>query len=249
MKYKALIIDVDGTTVMNAKDARPSEKMKEMIKKVKDHIHVCLATGRPLYRVNTIIQELEIQSPCILTGGTQVYDPQTDTYLFEKRLTPEVLKQAYPIFKKYSPHFYFQDEKGHTSWTGQTDINPLVIFNEGIEPDKADALHKELLQIPGVNSYKMVSWEEGKICVDMVDQQASKLHGISFLQQHLAITKEECIGVGDGYNDFPLLMACGVKFAMGNAVEELKAVADFICPPVDQDGVATIIEKFILAKL
>ena len=52
--------------------------------------------------------------------------------------------------------------------------------------------------------------------------------------------------MGDGYNDFPLLMACGLKIAMGNAVPELKAIADFIAPSVEEDGVATVIEKFIL---
>jgi hydroxymethylpyrimidine pyrophosphatase-like HAD family hydrolase len=54
------------------------------------------------------------------------------------------------------------------------------------------------------------------------------------------------IGVGDGYNDFPLLEACGLKVAMGNALEDLKGIADYIAPSVDEDGVANVIEKFIL---
>ena len=52
--------------------------------------------------------------------------------------------------------------------------------------------------------------------------------------------------MGDGYNDFPLLMASGLKIAMGNAVPELKEIADFVAPTVEEDGVAVIIEKFIL---
>lgn len=44
----------------------------------------------------------------------------------------------------------------------------------------------------------------------------------------------------------PLLMACGLRVAMGNAVEDLKAIADYIAPPVENDGVADVIEKFIL---
>lgn len=249
MKYKALILDVDGTTVANSQQARPSEKMKEAIKQAQKHLHVCLATGRPLYRVNDIIEELEITSPCVLTGGTQVYDPETKNVLFEKALNPDVFPVAYEIFRKYAQTFYFQDGEGHQVWEGQLDIHPLVIFTDSIESSVAEQLHKELSNLKGVNTHKMVAWDKGKVCVDMVDQNASKLHGISFLQQHLNITKEECIGAGDGYNDFPLLMACGVKFAMGDAVDELKAIADFICPPVSEDGVVTIIEKFILPKL
>lgn len=54
------------------------------------------------------------------------------------------------------------------------------------------------------------------------------------------------MAVGDGYNDYPLLMAAGFKVAMGNAVPEVKAIADYIAPSVDEDGAADVIEKFIL---
>ncbi|KKS86821.1 MAG: hypothetical protein UV61_C0006G0022 [Candidatus Gottesmanbacteria bacterium GW2011_GWB1_43_11] len=77
---------------------------------------------------------------------------------------------------------------------------------------------------------------------------ASKLHGIHRVSQLLPVEPHEIIGVGDGYNDFPLLMACGLKIAMGNAVPDLKAIADFVAPGVEEDGVAVVIEKFILEK-
>jgi len=62
----------------------------------------------------------------------------------------------------------------------------------------------------------------------------------------LGIKTDEIIAVGDGYNDFPFLMACGLKVAMGNAVPELKAIADYIAPSVDEDGIVDVIERFIL---
>ena len=62
----------------------------------------------------------------------------------------------------------------------------------------------------------------------------------------LNIKTDEIIGIGDGYNDFPLLMACGLKVAMGNAVEELKAIADYIAPSVEEDGVVDVINKFVV---
>lgn len=41
-------------------------------------------------------------------------------------------------------------------------------------------------------------------------------------------------------------MANPLRIAMGNAVDDLKAIADYIAPPVEKDGVAHVIEKFIL---
>lgn len=42
-------------------------------------------------------------------------------------------------------------------------------------------------------------------------------------------------------------MACGLKIAMGNAVPELKAIADEIAPPLESDGLAYILEKYFLS--
>ena len=82
---------------------------------------------------------------------------------------------------------------------------------------------------------------------EITHADATKQHGVMEVAQILGIEKEDIIGVGDGYNDFPLLMACGLKIAMGNAVPELKAIADFVAPSVDEDGVAVVIEKFLLS--
>ncbi len=60
------------------------------------------------------------------------------------------------------------------------------------------------------------------------------------------ILRNEIIGVGDSYNDFPLLMACGLKVAMGNAAPELKEIADYIAPTVEEDGVVDVIKRFVL---
>jgi len=47
-------------------------------------------------------------------------------------------------------------------------------------------------------------------------------------------------------NDIDLLQYCGVGVAMGNALPEVKAVADQICDSNENDGIAKWIEKNIL---
>jgi hydroxymethylpyrimidine pyrophosphatase-like HAD family hydrolase len=63
---------------------------------------------------------------------------------------------------------------------------------------------------------------------------------------YLGIDLSETITVGDSYNDIGIFKVAGTKVAMGHAPESLKALADWIAPPVEEDGVATTIEKFIL---
>ena len=57
------------------------------------------------------------------------------------------------------------------------------------------------------------------------------------------------VAAGDSYNDMPLLQVCGLGIAMGNAPDELKAIADYVAPPVEEDGLAVAIEQFIMPRL
>ena len=62
---------------------------------------------------------------------------------------------------------------------------------------------------------------------------------------YFSIKKEETLTIGDHNNDIELLLAGGIKVAMGNATEELKSVADFVTDTVDNDGFVKAIEKFV----
>ena len=42
---------------------------------------------------------------------------------------------------------------------------------------------------------------------------------------------------GDAHNDAEMLKAVGLGVAMGNAEPEIKAIADYVCPAIDDDGI------------
>ena len=58
--------------------------------------------------------------------------------------------------------------------------------------------------------------------------------------------REEMIACGDGFNDVSMIKYAGLGVAMENAKEQVKEVADFITKSNEDDGVAYVIEKFIL---
>ena len=64
----------------------------------------------------------------------------------------------------------------------------------------------------------------------------------------LGCQTREMAGVGDSFNDLALLQACGTGIAMGNAAPEVKAVADYQAPGVEQDGLAWAIEEILMAR-
>ena len=65
------------------------------------------------------------------------------------------------------------------------------------------------------------------------------------MAQHLNISREEIACIGDGENDLTMFDASGIKFAMGNAVPELRRKADYILPGNDKNGAAEGIRRIL----
>lgn len=65
----------------------------------------------------------------------------------------------------------------------------------------------------------------------------------------LGIAREEIVAFGDNLNDLELLEAAGLKVAMGNAVDELKARADLVAPTNDEGGVGAVVERLLEGKI
>ena len=62
----------------------------------------------------------------------------------------------------------------------------------------------------------------------------------------LGLEKSQIMGIGDQENDFTLVEQAGLGVAMGNAIEKVKEVADYITKTNDESGVAYAIRKFAL---
>ena len=69
--------------------------------------------------------------------------------------------------------------------------------------------------------------------------------GLDFLAAHMGFTQEQTIAFGDGENDVELLEWAGYAVAVANAHPKVLAVADYVCPSVEEEGVAQVIEAYL----
>lgn len=83
--------------------------------------------------------------------------------------------------------------------------------------------------------------------VDIVKSGVTKATGMQKMLDYLGITREDCIGVGDSMNDLPMIEFAGLGVAMGNAPDNVKEKADVVTDTCHNDGVAVMIEKYVLA--
>jgi HAD superfamily hydrolase (TIGR01484 family) len=245
-KYKALMLDLDGTTIPNTMDGLPSAKVKEAIRKANKTLHVGVATARPLFLLDDVLHNLELSGPSIITGGSQIIDCPSKKIIWDQPITKSDLSKINKLCQELD--LTYSDElsldPGNLSEERSSEIYQMYFGRLTLQ--KVERIITTFSSIPSIALHKIPSWGNGLYDLVITHAIATKQHGILEVAKILGIETHEIIGVGDGYNDFPLLMACGLKVAMGNAVPELKEIADYIAPTVDNDGVADVIEKFVL---
>jgi len=241
------MLDLDGTTIPNRPDGLPSQKVIDAIAKAKEKISVCAVTGRHISSIDPILDALQLSGPAILLHGALIIDSVTRKFLYERPLLTQDLHHVVDYLVKNDIRFIVDDkEQIFKNNKGYAPHNVLAVYCMDLNTVTADELISNLSHIPTIAMYKDIAWDHGYINVNISHIEATKQHGIFEVAKRLSIGTHEIIGVGDGYNDFPLLMACGLKVAMGNAVPDLKAIADYIAPTVEEDGVVDVIEKFVL---
>ena len=236
-KYKALITDVDGTLIENGRNTVPSKKVTEAVKKASKVVHIGLATSRSLDMLDDIFEPLNLSGPSIISGGAQIIDAKTKLILWRKNINKDDFIQAIKLIKSFNLPCFVQGEQNEN-------VVEIAIVN--LEEKVGRELRSRLKVISDLGVHLVPDWEKGRVGVIITHAEATKQYGIFKLAKMLKIDTKEMIGVGDGYNDFPLLMACGLKVAMGDAPDDLKAIADFIAPTAKEDGLVEVINRFVL---
>lgn len=94
-----------------------------------------------------------------------------------------------------------------------------------------------------MNPWMLQAWDSPY--VELYAPRASKGNALTALAESLKIPKERVACIGDAENDFSMFDASGVRFAMGNGIDALKARADHVLPGNNEDGVAAAIDLIL----
>ena len=94
---------------------------------------------------------------------------------------------------------------------------------------------------------KMGVYRSEPYFLELVPKGIDKAQSLSVLLQKIGYAREEMIAVGDGFNDKSMIEYAGLGVAMANAQEVVKQSADYITLSNEEDGVAHVVKKFMLA--
>ena len=81
--------------------------------------------------------------------------------------------------------------------------------------------------------------------LEFASPSVTKASGLSFVADRLGFSQERTVSFGDGENDVELLEWAGYAVAVENAHDRILALADLVCPPVQDEGVAQVIEAYL----
>ncbi len=262
---KMLVLDIDGTIFK--KDYTASERVKQTLKSlVKKGIKVVLCTGRMYAATKQIAKELELNTPVISYQGGLVKNFLNDEKtLFEKTMDETLSLDVIKELKKRNIFFnlYINDELlvehdsiliqqyvdarnikyrivGNCENLNLKGMNKILAIDDDV--NLIENLQKEMAQRYKDKLYVIRSTP--RFC-EFSNPEATKGNAVRFLADMWGIKKEEIMACGDQDNDIEMLLAAGVKVAMGNATEDLKKIADYVTDSVDNDGVVKAVGKFI----
>ena len=103
-------------------------------------------------------------------------------------------------------------------------------------PKEYDQLFLEAL--PGVSYFRFHEYG-----VDVSDVERRKGEGMSFILDELGLKREEVLAFGDDFQDIAMKDSA-IFVCVGNGKEEIKAAADYVCPPIVEDGIVEALKKF-----
>ena len=267
MKYKLIAADLDGTLM--GEDAIISPKVKDAVRRaVEKGVRFTIATGRAFDSALLFAQELGVNAPLICYQGGLIKDHLNGRVIHE-RSVPLLLAQEIIRFTRQRElhlNVYVDDGRAYVERVTPearyyTDIAKAPVYPVGDllaflnrDPMKFvivlsdDAATKPLItELETLFAGQMRFVRSYSCFVEGVPLDVSKGNALTRLTDHLGLALEETIGIGDNDNDLELVERAGLGVAMGNASPTLKAAADYIAPPVDEEGVVEVIERFVLS--
>ena len=272
MKYKLLVLDVDGTLLNTKREITP--RTLAALKKVQmAGVRLMLASGRPTYGLLPLARKLEMgdYGGFILSyNGGQIISATNGEVLFERRISPEML----PYLEKKARKNGFAILTYNENRVVTNDATDLHVINEayinGMEVDE----HEEFSIAVDYPPCKvvLVSDDEDALTgleahwkrrlsgvldvfrtesffLEVVACGIDKGNALAAIADRIGVKAEEIMAIGNGVADVSMLQTAGLGIAMGNAPDSVKRCADFVTLSNDEDGVAEAVERAILEEV
>lgn len=253
---KYLFFDIDGTLVSFNTHKIPQSTVDALIQAKVNGAKVYISTGRPLLFINNLGQIEHLIDGYITTTGALCVVGQNSFNCHK------ISDESVRIILDGANRFHKTAIVVGTDHIGvMNDSEELTeLFRKGLGLDFEFApmsivMQESILQISvffnaeeekaameGITDCVCSRWHPDFI--DITNVSADKGKALLAMAKHEGMSIDETMAFGDGGNDISILKQAGIGVAMGNACEEVKAVADYVTTSVDDNGVSNALAHF-----
>lgn len=268
MAYEMLVLDIDGTLTNSKKEISQTTKESILAVQTRGH-HLVLASGRPTPGIMPVAKELQMEEfgGFVLSfNGAKVINCKTMEVIFQNTVPSELIPEIYLAAVEAKVGIITYDDNSIITASEideymekESNINhmPIKVVDDFVayidypinkclmtgEPDYLAKVEKRMKERFGD---KLSIYRSEPYFLEIMPLNIDKAHSLEKLLDTLHMSKEQMISCGDGYNDLTMIQYAGKGVAMGNAQKEVREAADYITLTNDEDGVAHVIDKFIL---
>ena len=226
-----------------------------------------IVTGRMYRSALPYAESAGIDAPLVCYQGAWVGDPVTGETLLHEPVPLDLAREAIAAVQErgFSLNCYIDDElyvERETVYSQRYSLfQRIPVHTVGPLLDWLPAQPTKLVVVDTEERVEALELEmqalfAGRLHVarslpyflEVSDLHVTKGSGLAFVADRLGFDQAATLGCGDGENDIELLEWAGFAIAVDNATPKLKAVADWVCPSVDEDGVAQVIEAVVARR-
>ena len=246
-KVKIIFFDIDGTLIDMTKKAISDKTVETLIRLKENGVKICIATGRA---PGSVPKFEGVDFDAFLTfNGSYCYN-SNDTILSTPIPKIDVEKMIENATKINRPVSIASKDRVVANGTDK-DLSDYFGFAKQEVPvsdDFDEVLKDEIYQmmmggrndeyddiLKDVENARITAWWDR--AVDIIPVNGGKGKGIEAILEYYGIDRSESMAFGDGGNDIEMLQTVGTGVAMGNALDNVKAIADEICGTSADDGI------------
>ncbi len=254
-----IITDVDGT-LLRESDGISRENL-DAIKRFTDKGgRFTVSTGRAIDVAKELLRDIPINTPSVHINGGYFYDWKTDKILEPNYVSKYLRFSMKKVVEKFDNcDCHFASDNSINLMTSGKYLKKYLperefhFFNESFD-DIPDNVYKFIICCDPENMEEIRKFTES-VCgketriiqsspffLEILPAQNSKGKSLERLCEIIGIPLENSVAVGDYENDSDMIMAAGIGAAVENAQESLKAKADIILPPCEENAIAHLIE-------
>ncbi|HET8596033.1 MAG TPA: HAD family hydrolase [Intrasporangium sp.] len=259
MTKRMLCLDLDGTTLLHTGEL--TEPVRAAVMALPDEVEVVIATGRSIIATTPIIEQLGLPHGFAVCSNGAVTiqinpDPPggysiAETVTFDPRPVLERLRKALPDARiaveelgvgfKVSQQFPDGELMGVTRQVSWEELVGEPVTRVTLrQPESTPEEFMEMVERAGLHGVSYaVGWSAW---LDINPEGVSKASALELVRRRIGVEPQHTIACGDQRNDLEMLYWAAWGVAMGNAPEEVKAVADEVAEDVNDDGLVPILE-------